>query len=66
MNIEKSIDLFSDKDKSLISKVIKQNGQVIIFPWDLATEEISKFNENSSIWGLVTADINNAIGKNNS
>ena len=64
MNIEKSIDLFSDKDKSLISKVIKQNGQVIIFPWDLATEEISKFNESSSIWGLVTADINNAIGKN--
>lgn len=64
MNIEKSIDLFSDKDKSLISKVIKRNGQVIIFPWDLATEEISKFNESSSIWGVVTADINNAIGKN--
>jgi hypothetical protein len=64
MNIEKSIDLFSDKDKSLISKVIKQNGQVIIFPWDLATEEISKFNENSSMWGLVTADISNTIRKN--
>lgn len=64
MNIEKSMNLFSDKDKSLISKVIKQNGQVIIFPWDIATEEISKFNENSSIWGLITADINNAIGKN--
>ncbi len=64
MNIEKSIDLFSNKDKSLIRKVVKQNGQVIIFPWDLAKEEIAKFNENSSIWGLVTADINNTIDKN--
>ncbi len=64
MNIEDSIGLFNNKVNCNISKVVKKNGQVIIFPWDLATEEISSFNGNSSIWGEITSNFNNTIVKN--
>lgn len=65
MDIKESIELLiKDKDRSFISKVIKQNGQVIIFPWDLASKEIASLNENNSIWISATSGINNNIGKN--
>ncbi len=64
MSIEDSIGLFDNEVNCNISKVVKKNGQVIIFPWDLATEEISKFNGNSSIWGEITSNFNNTIVKN--
>lgn len=59
MNIEDSLSLF--EDNNLISKVIKKNGQVIVFPWDLAAEKISKSSENSLVWGEITSDFNNKI-----
>lgn len=64
MNIEDSIGLFNNEVNCNISKVVKKNGQVIIFPWDLATEEISSFNGNSSIWEEITSNFNNIIVKN--
>ncbi len=59
MNIEDSMSLF--EDNNFISKVIKKNGQVIVFPWDLAAEKISKSSENSLVWGEITSDFNNKI-----
>lgn len=61
MNIEDSISLF--ENNSIISKVIKKNGQIIVFPWDLSTEKISKFSENNLIWGEITSDFNNRINR---
>ncbi|WP_346866947.1 hypothetical protein [Clostridium sp. UBA1353] len=59
MNIEDSMSLF--EDNNFISKVIKKNGQVIVFPWDLAAEKISKSSENNLVWGEITSDFNNKI-----
>ncbi len=59
MNIEDSMSLF--EDNNFISKVIKKNGQVIVFPWDLAAEKISKSSENNLVWGEIASDFNNKI-----
>lgn len=64
MDIKESIGLLTDKDRSLINKVIKKNGQVIIFPWDLASKELANLKENNLIWAPVTSGVNNTIGKN--